>query len=238
MSSYSSATTTVDTTGLDPSSGLGATIESMILYSGFSQQSLVGGFSAESLVPYTFGATPTPTTTDEAYFTVTSTLASTQSIFPTLIPGLKCDMSLESVDSSRAACGTFVNNSTLALMRSCCKGAPLVLYHGGCNVYCNAQDQTVSDLQQCIDNGEKGAGVGYICNRVDASASSLLPEETITASFATATSAGTASGMGTVRSTATRSRDSQARAFGLGVSLAASIVILTITLGTFMYSGY
>lgn len=183
-----------------------------------------------------------------------STVLSTASTLPSPPPGVKCDGKIDGGDpyntstsySSQPACAVLTANVTLALLRDCCKSAPIVLYNGGCNAYCNAQDQPLAQLQQCIsfdlDGKNPGKGSGIICNRANAIASSVLPvfltNSYVAASAASPTSAISTMGsisstgvMGTSFAAAAASRQIRTLSGGYELSVGVCVSVIALILG-------
>lgn len=140
-----------------------------------------------------------------------ATVPSSATILPNPSLNIKCDGKIDVGNwntttnsfSDRPACAVLSANVTLALLRNCCQGAPIVLYNGGCNAYCNAQDQPLAQLQQCISsdfdhlNGDDTPATE--CNRADAIVSSILPVFlTSAASQATASLASSTAALSTM----------------------------------------
>lgn len=139
--------------------------------------------------------TPPTSISRQAYNTTQSTVAPTQ----TVIQGYQCDKSIESIPDGHPAFGIYSTNDTLSRMKSCCNGAPIIAYHSFCNIYCRAQNQTIQQLENCVlysrgpiannySYNDPAFVAGWINNAINsASYTSLLPVETDSRCFSTAT---------------------------------------------------
>jgi hypothetical protein len=107
-----------------------------------------------------------------------STLSPSQTSIPL---ASSCGGGLETINNVNPACAIAVDDNAATLLQTCCNGAPRVLYDGGCNMYCEARNQSLVQLNDCILRNKAQNETGnfiLICNRVGASFSSLLPVET------------------------------------------------------------
>ena len=86
----------------------------------------------------------------------------------TRCPNNATGFSLGLPPTTKAACALALDFSgdngaanATAAMRSCCNGSPLVLYEGGCSVFCNVRLQSLDDLQSCLT--DKLPSLGSSC---------------------------------------------------------------------------
>lgn len=108
-----------------------------------------------------------------------------QTMIPQVYGTDQCPPGIQYVASNKPACGTDSYENSALILLKCCHGAPRVNYNNGCNLVCDARNQTVEQLQLCIINGANNIGPrALLCNRDGQDYSSLLPVETIPASFA------------------------------------------------------
>lgn len=59
-----------------------------------------------------------------------------------------------------------LTNQTFQIMESCCNGARIVAYQGGCSAYCSAQSQSLEQLYTCFDQPDgilKDGIIGITC---------------------------------------------------------------------------
>ncbi|KAE9963125.1 hypothetical protein EG328_011735 [Venturia inaequalis] len=140
---------------------------------------------------------PTPvTTTTSTTYPPNTILTGTEAILPTPL-GL-CGGSIATMDTRNPACAVTASDFSSSILLSCCNGAPRFQYSNGCNLYCEAKNQTLKELNECIIDGLKGnvtSGIVAYCNRDGESFSSTVPAETQTAlgtGSATATTTATA----------------------------------------------
>lgn len=179
------------------------------------------------------GSTTAPTTsiTRQTYNPTQSTVAPTQ----TTIQGIQCDKSIESIPDGHPAFGIYSTNDTLARMRSCCNGAEIVAYHSFCNIYCRAQNQTIQQLENCVlyskgytiysnySYNDPRYVAGWINNALNsASYTSLLPVETDSRCFSTATAT---AGADACPYTAAAGQSSQVP--GLGAWIGVALLVLS-----------
>ncbi|KAE9967993.1 hypothetical protein Vi05172_g13474 [Venturia inaequalis] len=157
--------------------------------------SITGVASSASVPSISSSNPPIPfTTTTSTTYPPNTILTGTEAILPTPL-GL-CGGSIATMDTRNPACAVTASDFSSSILLSCCNGAPRFQYSNGCNLYCEAKNQTLKELNECITGGLKGnvtSGIVAYCNRDGESFSSTVPAETQTAlGTATATATATA----------------------------------------------
>ncbi|KAF2495898.1 hypothetical protein BU16DRAFT_360162 [Lophium mytilinum] len=122
--------------------------------------------------------------------TLLSASAISSSIHPTTTDRSGCGDGLANMPDNRPACAIHNSPNYTAALEICCLGQPIEEYSGGCSIYCLAQERTVGDLRNCIQDHTYRAFI--ICNGNN---TSMGNESTVTTKLetsATSTGAGVA----------------------------------------------
>jgi hypothetical protein len=82
----------------------------------------------------------------------TFTLTSSQTALPTLIGNHHCGVETPTPNTTNLACAIPPSDYGASVLLSCCGAAPRVFDSNSCNMYCEAWNQTLQELNQCIQS--------------------------------------------------------------------------------------